>query len=93
MQPRCCDGKNIERACAAFPVVLGSHQVPSAWEKLAYPSMRSLPLWLSNLQVKEARFHDFQFLQRVRAGHVFRFLRAGVFRVFGGYMSQNTAAV
>ncbi|CAN0426122.1 unnamed protein product, partial [Laminaria digitata] len=33
-------------------------QVPSAWEKLAYPSMRSLPLWLSNLQARLSQLTD-----------------------------------
>eukprot|EP00752_Nemacystus_decipiens_P011484 g10196.t1 len=32
-------------------LAVSTDKVPHAWEKLAYPSMRSLPLWLSNLQV------------------------------------------
>jgi hypothetical protein len=33
-------------------------RVPPSWEKLAYPTMRSLPLWLTNLQQRHAQLSN-----------------------------------
>eukprot|EP00904_Undaria_pinnatifida_P003150 jgi/Undpi1/12836/HiC_scaffold_7.g02503.m1 len=56
--------RTLTDLCLAFKVTQPSRvvvaeaihatiDVPSAWEKLAYPSMRSLPLWISNLQLSD----------------------------------------
>ena len=81
----------IELASVDVFVISMPRQVPSAWEKLAYPSMRSLPLWLSNLQVNEADptvFLSLSFAATRPRGEVYEFLKRLSF-LCGENMSQR----